>query len=176
MEWKSKTVVTQDYINLGAARIIADYTVTTEDAAAYTTYNNAVPAYNTAIWAESQQLGAVNGPTDYTGTDGVEVNNFGGFNTGIVNGPSGLSALVRSIRTVPSAYSVVFKLFQNKSLVYTQTITDDSIFRCPSGYKPDTFEVSVASAARVRAIHLERFLRYQYLNQKNLVIKVQRRI
>jgi len=154
MEWKSKTVVTQDYINLGAARIIADYTITAEDAAAYTTYNDSVPAYNTAIWAESQQLGAINGPTDYTGTDGVEVNNFGGFNTGIVNGPSGLSALVRSIRTVPSAYSVVFKLFQNKSLVYTQTITNDSIFRCPSGYKSDTFEVSVASAARVRAIHL----------------------
>ena len=154
MEWKSKTIVTKDYINLGAARVIADYTVTTEDAAAYSTYNTGVPIYNTAIWAESQQLGAINGPTDYQGTDGADVNNFGGFNTGIVNGPSGLNALVRSIRDVPSTYSVVFQLFQSKSLVYTQTITNDSIFRCPSGYKSDTFEVSVSSAARVRAIHL----------------------
>tara|TARA_R110002167_G_scaffold103452_1_gene267634 strand:+ start:327 stop:2936 length:2610 start_codon:yes stop_codon:yes gene_type:complete len=154
MEWKSKTVVTKDYLNLGAARIIADYTVTTEDASAYSTYNTGVPAYNTAIWAESEQLGTVNGPTDYAGTDTVEVNNFGGFNTGIVNGPSGLKALVRSIRTVPSTYSIVFKLFQNKSLVFTQTVTNDSIFRCPSGYKSDTFEVSVSSAARVRSIHL----------------------
>ena len=88
------------------------------------------------------------------GTDGVDVNNFGSFNTQIVNGPSGLGAMVRSTRTAPSTYSVVFKLWQNKNLVFTQTVTSDAIFRCPVGYKSDTFEVSVASEARVRSIHL----------------------
>ena len=154
MEWKSKTIVTKDYINIGAARVVADYPATTEDIAAYATYNVGLVAYNTAVWAESQQLGGINGPTDYVGTDGVDVNNFGSFNTQIVNGPSGLGAMVRSTRTAPSTYSVVFKLWQNKNLVFTQTVTSDAIFRCPVGYKSDTFEVSVASEARVRSIHL----------------------
>jgi hypothetical protein len=154
MEWKSKTIVTKDYINIGAARVVADYTITAEDAAAYTTYNDSIVAFNTAVWAESEQLGGVNGPTDYVGTDGVAVNNFASFNTQTVNGPSSLGAMVRTTRTAPSSYAVVFSLWQDKNLVFSQTISDDSIFRCPAGYKADTFEVSVASSARVRAIHL----------------------
>tara|TARA_R110000787_G_scaffold102880_4_gene209085 strand:- start:1169 stop:4012 length:2844 start_codon:yes stop_codon:yes gene_type:complete len=154
MEWKSKTIVTKDYINIGAARVIADYTITTEDAAAYTTYNDGIVAYNTAVWADSEQLGGINGPTDYVDTSGVEINNFGDFNRGMVNGPSGLNAIVRSTRTAPSAYAVVFKLWQDKNLVFTQSITSDAIFRCPAGYKSDTFEVSVSGSARVRAIHM----------------------
>ena len=46
------------------------------------------------------------------------------------------------------------RLWQNKNLVFTGTVTDDGIFRLPSGYKSDTFEVSVSGAARIRAIHL----------------------
>ena len=154
MEWKSKTIVTKDYINVGAARVVADYTATAEDITAYTTYNDGIVAYNTLVWADSEQLGGINGPTDYVDTGGVDVNNFGSFNTGLVNGPSGLNAMVRSTRTAPSTYSLVFKLWQNKTLVYTEVITSDSIFRCPAGYKSDTFEVSVSSSARVRAIHI----------------------
>jgi hypothetical protein len=154
MEWKSKTIVTKDYINIGAARVVADYTVTAEDTAAYATYNSGIAAYNAAVWTDSEQLGGVNGPTDYVDTSGVAVNNFASFNTQIVNGPSGLGAMVRSTRTAPAAYNVTFKLWQNKSLVFERTVTDDAIFRCPAGYKSDTFEVSVASAARVRSIHL----------------------
>lgn len=154
MEWKSKTIVTQDYINVGAARVIADYTVTDEDAAAYTTYNNSVAAYNTAVWADSEQLGTVNGPTDYLDSNGVEITNIGTFNSGLIHGPAGLGAMVRTPRTAPAAYTVTFKLWQNKSLVFERTVTDSKIFRCPVGYKSDTFEVSVASPARVRAIHM----------------------
>lgn len=154
MEWKSKTIVTKDFINVGAARIVGDYTTTAEDIAAYATYNGSIVAYNTVVFDDSEQLGTVNGPTDYVGEDGVTVNNFGAFNTGVVNGPAGLGAMIRSPRTAPSQYSVVFKLFQNKNLVFTQSVTSDSVFRCPSGYKSDTFEVSVASEARIRSIHL----------------------
>ena len=150
LEWKSQTIVTKDYINIGAARIVADYDVTSEDSAAYTTYNAGVAAYNTGIWADSQQLGALNGPTDYTDSEGVEVNNFAEFNRNIIHA----DGLTRTSRTAPTSYTVTFKLFQNKQEVFVRTVTDDSIFRCPVGYKSDTFEVTVAGKARVRAIHL----------------------
>jgi len=154
MEWKSKTIISPAYMNIGAARVIADYSLTDEDTAAYATYNVSVPTFNAAVWADSEQLGGLNGPTDYLDSNGVIVNNFASFNTGLVNGPSGLSAMVRSIRTAPSSYTITFKLWQNKNLVFTQAITDSDIFRCPLGYKSDTFEVAVSGAARVRAIHL----------------------
>tara|TARA_R110000765_G_scaffold188233_1_gene293662 strand:+ start:939 stop:3533 length:2595 start_codon:yes stop_codon:yes gene_type:complete len=150
MEWKSKTIVLKDYINVGAARVIADYSITAEDSVAYSTFNASVATYNTALWADSQQLGSLNGPTDYTDTSGVEINNFGEFNRTVVHG----DGLTRTQRTAPTSYSLHFKLWQNKTLVQERIITDDEIFRCPSGYKSDTFEVSVASEARVRSIHL----------------------
>jgi len=150
MEWKSKTIVLKDYINVGAARVIADYSITAEDSVAYSTFNVSVATYNTALWADSQQLGSLNGPTDYTDTSGVEINNFGEFNRTVVHG----DGLTRTQRTAPTSYSLHFKLWQNKTLVQERIITDDEIFRCPSGYKSDTFEVSVASEARVRSIHL----------------------
>jgi len=153
-EWKSKVIVTKDYINIGAARVISDFTVTAEDTAAYTAYNAAVSTYNTAIWSDSEQLGGVNGPTDYTGSDGVVVHNFGAFNTSVVNGPGTPLGLVRTLRTVPSSYTMIFKLFHDKSLVFTKSVSDNSIFRCPTGYKSDTFEVSVSGVGRTRAIHM----------------------
>jgi len=152
LEWKSKTIVTKDYINVGAARVVADYAVTDADTAAYAAYNTAVVTYNTAVWSDSEQLGSINGPTDYVDADGVDVNNFAAFNTIVVHGPS--NGLVRSLRTAPSTYTVTFRLWQNKTLVFTKALTDSSIFRCPVGYKSDTFEVSVSGPARVRAIHM----------------------
>jgi hypothetical protein len=154
MEWKSKTIVTKDYINIGAARVVADYPITTEDAAAYATYNDSVDTYNALVLADADRVGTLNGPTDYINSSGVAVNNFASFNTQVVNGPDGAGGMLRSTRTAPTNYSVIFKLWQNKTLVFTETITDDSIFRCPAGYKSDTFEVSVSSSARVRSIHL----------------------
>ena len=150
MEWKSQTIVTKDYLNLGAARIVADYDLTTEDSTAYTTYNSSIVAYNTAVWAVSQQLGSLNGPTDYSDAEGVEINNFAEFNRNIIHA----DGLTRTSRTAPSSYTMTFTLFQNKQEVFTRTVTDSGIFRCPVGYRADTFEVTVAGRARVRAIHL----------------------
>ena len=84
----------------------------------------------------------------------MTVNNFASFNTGIVNGPGSPLGLIRSQRTAPSAYTLIFKLSQNKALVFTKAVTDSEIFRCPTGYKSDTFEVSVAGVARTRSIHI----------------------
>jgi hypothetical protein len=95
------------------------------------------------------QLNTINGPTDFL-VGSVPTFNFGELNRTVVHGDS----QTRSNRTAPVTYSIVFQLWQNKTLVFTQVITDDSIFRCPAGYKSDTFEVAVSGSARVRAIHI----------------------
>ena len=61
MEWKSKTIVTKDYLNLGAARVVADYETSSQETLNIIAYNNGVPVFNTAIWARSQQIGTLNG-------------------------------------------------------------------------------------------------------------------
>jgi hypothetical protein len=100
MEWKSKVLITKDMINLGAARVVADYTALT------------------STWdTEAQQWQVVNS-------------------------------------TWSSAESMTFKLWVDKALVFTTTVTDANAFRLPTGYRTDTFEVGVESNIRVRAIHL----------------------
>lgn len=100
MQWKSKTIITKDFINLGAARVIADYTDVTTiwD----TTLDN---------WDASAEL----------------------WNT---------------------SDEVTFELYANKQLIFTRTLNSDDTFRMPTGYKTDTFEVSVQGNVRIRAIHL----------------------
>ena len=99
-QWKSKTIVTKDFLNLGAARVIADYE-------AFTT-----------IWEETD--------TNWEASTAV-------WNEGD---------------------EVTFKLYVNKDLLFTRTVTDTDTFRLPTGYKSDTFEVEVQGNLRVRAIHL----------------------
>lgn len=79
MEWKSKTFLLEDYVNFGAARIKADFTVGT---------------------------------------------------------------------------SVIFRMYVNKQLVFTHTVTNDLPFRLPTGYRADTFEFGVETNIRLRAIHV----------------------
>ena len=99
--WKSKTIVTKNPLNLGAARVVADYT-------ANTTANwDAV----TADWEDT------------------------------------------TIRW-DGANEVTFKLYVNKALKHTTSLSSSKTFRLPSGYKSDTFEVELESVVRVRAIHL----------------------
>jgi hypothetical protein len=99
-EWKSKVIVTQNMINLGAARVIADY------------------AAETAIW-DSVSTQWQNTTASWNSTD-----------------------------------PVTFQLWVDKQLLYTTTVADKDVFRLPTGYRSDTFEVGVTSNIRVRAIHL----------------------
>jgi hypothetical protein len=101
LEWKSKVVTTQAMINLGAARIIADYT-----------------DYPAKLWGEMTQTWAT--------TDGV-------WN---------------------ASSDILFSMWVDKQIVFTTTVGGNSAFRLPTGYRADTFEVSVESDVRVRAIHL----------------------
>jgi hypothetical protein len=148
-EWKSKVFVTKDYINIGAARVIGDYGLNSADGVAITAFNATLPALNLAIWGVAEQLGTLNGPTDYI--DGVFTrNNHGEINSTTLNGDN-ISTYPKS---TAGTYSVTFKLYQNKSLIFTTTVASDDIFRCPSGYKSDTFEVEVSGRTRVRSVHI----------------------
>ena len=102
MRWKSKTIKTTTYDNLGAARVVADY--------------SGVPP--SPVWAEAEDLW----PSADIYWDAED--------------------------------PVTFKLYVNKSLLFTTTESEDHVFRLPAGYKSDTFEVEVESNIRVRAIHL----------------------
>jgi hypothetical protein len=99
-EWKSKVIITKDMINLGAARVVADYATTSDD------------------WdAETSQWDAA----------------FSNWN-------------------LPD--QITFRLWVDKELIFFTTINDSEIFRLPTGYRTDTFEVGVEGNVRVRAIHV----------------------
>jgi hypothetical protein len=232
MEWKSKVIVTKDYLNLGAARVIADYATSDAEAEAVAAYNAGVPAYNAQVWTDystptqtasyarasnvatlvtatahglvtgsridvsgfvggtastfnAQQvvitvvntttftyasvgstvtttadttgtviclkgLGTLCGPFDRTTSLGVRIENSGTFNSTMFNADN----LTRTKKTVVGTLPITFRIWANKQLVFQGTVSDSNIFRLPSGYRTDTFEVAVSGSARVRAIHI----------------------
>ena len=232
LDWKSKVILNQDYINVGAARVIADYAVPDEESQAIADFNAQVPVFNAQVFLDYQTLsqtagyartsnvatittavphrlktgsvvtvsgftsgvglgfnaaevtvtvlspttftypnvglnvsfasdttgtvtslkglGTLAGPFDAVGSGDFRFNNSGALNSTVVNGDN----LLRSILPVPGILPVTFRLWANKELVFQATVFDDSIFRLPSGYRSDTFEVAVSGSARIRAIHL----------------------
>jgi hypothetical protein len=153
MEWKSKVVATKDYLNLGAARVIGDYAAPSADTDIIIAYNATVPAYNGNVWALVSELGTINGPIPLTFTDpdtSVTSNIFGTLNSYPVNG----DPVTRNLRQVVGTYPVSFKLWANKELVCEVTVQDSEIFRLPSGYRTDRFEIGVSGSARIKAIHI----------------------
>jgi hypothetical protein len=50
--------------------------------------------------------------------------------------------------------NITFRLWVDKQLLLTTTVTDMNTFRLPTGYRSDTFEVGVEGDVRIRAIHL----------------------
>jgi len=102
MRWKSKVYKTSDFINLGAARVIADYPE-----------NFTILQWDTTstTWEAESTTWFVDSP-------------------------------------------ISFKLYVDKALKFTKSVTNDDMFRLPQGYKSDTFEVEVEGNMRIRAIHL----------------------
>lgn len=148
-EWKSKVIVTKDYMNLGAARVVADYT--SEDAReAILKYNQQISEYNSFFWERMTQFAPINGPVDYTLEDGTSVAVFGTFNAYPINGDS----ILKYRKSEQEAYPVTFRLWRNKELVFQANIGNSDIFRLPTGFRTDTFEVAVSSSVRIRAIHI----------------------
>lgn len=150
MEWKSKVIVTKDYLNLGAARVVADYEPPSDATQAILDYNNAVAPFNFQVWQDSPQLGCMNGPSDYLIGGMIRANGDGTINSCTINGDS----LTRNLLPVPGVLPITFRLWCNKELVFQGLVSNSDIFRLPTGFRTDTFEVAVSGAARVRAIHI----------------------
>jgi len=99
-EWKSKVIQTENPINIGVGRVLADYEQfsTTWDATA-------------TAWDATASTWDVND-------------------------------------------EVTFKLWVDKTLVQTVQLNSSDMFRLPSGYLSDTFEVGVSGSVRIRSIRL----------------------
>ena len=95
-------------------------------------------------------LGDLNGPYDRFDTQGNRVTNFGTLNSTVINGDN----FMRSILPIPGVLPITFRLWVDKELVFQGTVASSDVFRLPSGYRSDTFEVGVSGSARVRAIHV----------------------
>jgi len=230
-EWKSKTIVTKDYLNLGAARIVADYATPDAETEAIAAYNAGVPAYNLSAWNDYNTtavsvsyartsnvativttaahklvtgsrvsitgfisgvgstfndtaaivtvvnattftypdtggdvgttsdgngiieclkgLGDMNGPYDRIDDQGNRITNFGTLNSTVINGDN----FTLTFKTIQGLLPITFRLWVDKQLAFQATVTTDDVFRLPTGYRSDTFEVGVSGSARIRAIH-----------------------
>ncbi len=131
LDWKSKVFTTKGFINFGAARVVADYS-TPEGEAAVEMENTVIRAANAALIAAGNPMGAM----------GTHM-----YNELQVAG-SPLTPLVET------EFSATFQLYTDKQLRFSTTRFNSDMFRLPSGYRTDTFEVRIATTARVRAIHL----------------------
>jgi hypothetical protein len=149
LEWRSKVLTTTGYMNLGAARILADFGTPPDEEDSVAQYNAQAATYNIAQLEIYGQLAPLNGPVDIT-EGGNRVVTHGEFNSTMIGG----DLILLPLRQVVGELPVTFRLWVNKELIFQTTVYDSSIFRLPNGYKADTFEVAVSGSARVRAIHL----------------------
>jgi hypothetical protein len=158
MSWKSKVIDTPLFINIGAARVVADYTVDEEGVLAVTEYNAQVAANNLIVWGyltaggQPIALNPVNGPHNYIDpATGAQVWVSGSLNTTLVNG----DLLTSYPLPLPEGSNpITFSIWVDKELLVSTTLLNNDVFRLPTGYRYDRFEVGVSGAARVQAIHL----------------------
>ena len=130
-DWKSKTLITKDYMNLGAARVIADYGDNAND--------TAIAAANAAILvANAAEI------TNKTTGGSIGGESFGGMGVA--------TDTLQPLGAIGAG--VQFQLYVDKKLIFTQQVLSNDIFRLPTGYRSDTFEVRLTGNVRVRAVHL----------------------
>lgn len=134
-EWKSKTFVLPTFANMGAARVVADYQVNDAERENEIAFNEQVPITNQVFWDTYDELATVNNTM---------------FSFGLINGdPYTIYPI-----TIDNTFVVTFRLWADKELIFTKDVTNNRVFRLPTGYKTDTYEVAVSGRARIRAIHL----------------------
>ena len=104
----------------------------------------------TGALSSLQGLGDLNGPYDRVTDAGIRIENYGTFNSTVINGDN----LTRTLKTASASLPVTFKLWVDKELVFQGSVVTDDPFRLPTGYRSDTFEVGVSGQARIRAIHI----------------------
>lgn len=151
--WKSKVIKTQEYINIGAARVVGEFAVSDEEAAAVVAYNVIAVAANVEAWSLVAELGDVNGGTiSYVDPDTTAtVYLYYPLDSMMINGDL---MTTDTLAEVAGNTPVNFTLWVEGELVQTVTLEDSEIFRLPAGYRSDHFEVGVSGSARIKEIHL----------------------
>lgn len=134
-QWKSKAFVLPVFINMGAARVVADYTLDEDERQNQIAFNEQVVANNQVVFDNNSQLGTFNQSM---------------FGFGLINGDPFTEYLIE----LDDTFVIDFKLYADKKLVFERVVTNSRTFRLPLGYKTDTFEIEVSGRARIRAVHL----------------------
>lgn len=126
-QWQSKDFVVDKPVNLGVAKIYADFTSTD-----FTAQNAAIAAANAALVDDGGYFG------------GDEI----GANIEVADN------LYSNLLSPAAAAQVLFQLYTDKQLRWQRYVPTRTAFRLPSGYKSDTFSVAVSSQFRIHAILL----------------------
>ena len=144
-QWKSKIIRTQDYMNLGAARVIANFAGGTNTTAA-----NVIIQQNNITLISSNTVGgalAGNGNRFGPSPTGTQ-NDIGASLAGVPLAGSRLKPLLAN------SSSLTFYLYVNGTLAMTAPVVSDIPFRLPTGYRVDKFEVQVTGNAPVVSVQL----------------------
>jgi hypothetical protein len=144
-EWKSRVIRTEEFQNFGAARVIADFSSVSN----ITNTNAAITATNSTLMSGRLTGGPIAGNGNRFGPSPTNTQlDIGGALAGVRVAGSRLKPLLTS------NVALYFYLYTNGTLAATHTVTDDSAFRLPTGYRTDKFEVRITGNAPVRAIQL----------------------
>lgn len=130
-DWMSREEVLPTPINLGAAKVDADFSMTeAEIAAAQAAYDAAVAA-NQALINSGETFGAL-GDTEL----------------------GELWLCGDELSDIPPLLfeSLQFNLYINDALVFTKELTNTMAFRLPAGYKADNFAVRISGNVAVSAV------------------------
>jgi hypothetical protein len=125
MDWKSKDFAVPKPVNMGVAKIYADFT-----SPDYTEINAAIVAANALI---DDELG-------YMGSDEVAME------------LEVASDLMTPLRSSGTDEQVLFQLWTDKALRWQRYVSTDAPFRLPTGYKTDIYAVKVSARFRIHGI------------------------
>lgn len=130
-DWMSKEFVLPKPVNMGAAKVDCDFTLTPEETAAINAARALVAAANAALITT------------------------GNYNAGIAQAELGVLSIGDvDLDDLPSAASeqMQFQLWVNNKLKFTKNVASSKAFTLPSGYKADHFAVRVTGTVRVNGI------------------------
>jgi hypothetical protein len=130
-DWLSREMVFPKPINLAAAKVDADFTMTADEIAAAQAASDAQEAVNAALIAALATKGSVNAYS--------------------VNGSSVNGSSVLALPPV-NWDSLTFQLYVDGQLKFSKTLTDSEAFRLPAGYKADNAACRVSGNIIVKSI------------------------
>ena len=130
-DWFSREQVFPKPVNLGAAKVDADFTMSSDDIAAAQAANEAQQAINAALIAALATQGSLNGYS--------------------VNGLSLNGSLVKALPAV-TWDSLTFQLYIDGALKFSKTLTNSKAFKMPAGYKADNAACRVSGNITVKGI------------------------